>query len=90
MKFKNPTIHKIIDRINQLAVAITDIQTVVTNIAGKEGPETRETIEKIWEKVQACCEHCEVDSDIGDLWDGSGVFQEGLEPFKCHIEIGDK
>lgn len=92
MKFKNPNIHKIIDRLNQLAVAVTDLQMVVTNIVTKEGPETRRTIERVWEYTKQCCDADEVDVDysgMGDLWDGEGVYQEGLDPYTLHISIGD-
>ena len=92
MKFKNPNIHKIIDRLNQFAVAITELQMVVTDIVTKEGPETRRTLERVWEYTKRCCDADEVNvnySGMGNLWDGNGVYQEGLDPYTLHISIGD-
>ena len=89
LKFKNPDMATIVDRLNQLAVAVSDLQSVVTNIVTSEGPETRSAIDKVWGYTKSCCDHAEISYPGGSLWDGSGVYQEGIDPWTCHIVIND-
>lgn len=86
-KFKGPTLHKMLDRLNQLAIAVTDLQTVVTNLID-EGEETREVIDNVWQHTTMCCTALGIDyQPKGEIWDGEGVLEEGVDPFISHIII---
>lgn len=89
-KFKGPTLHTLMDRINALAIAVTDLQTVVSNIVDVEGPEVQKQVEKVvWKYTKQCCDQLGITvAEQGPLWDGTGVFEEGIDPYTCHITLG--
>lgn len=87
LKFKGPTLHKILDRLNQLSIAVTDLQTVVTNLID-EGEETRKVVDNIWEHTKQCCDALGITySPTDEIWDGEGVLEEGIDPYISHIVI---
>lgn len=88
LKFKGPSLHQMIDRINELAIAVTDLQTVVTNIVESEMKEDRKVMDNTWEHVKRCCNRLLISySPSGKLWDGSGVVEEGIDAYTCHLKI---
>lgn len=97
-KYKGPTMHEMIAKLNQLTVEITDLQQVVTSLV-KEGIETRTNLDELKDIVKdvihpyldsACSPHgITVPTIDYTPWDGSGVLEEGIDPYTCHITVTD-
>ena len=89
-KFKGPTINDIIDKLNELCVAVADLQQVTTSLIEEEA-ETREVMnDVIWAKVKDCSRRLETyysPENLADVFDKKGVVEEGLDPYTCHIKI---
>ena len=84
-KFKGPTIHQIIAKINTLTTAVTSLQQVVTNLIEKDEVENRKVmVDTVWKYTKQCCDNLGIvyqpTSDV-DLWDGEGVMEEGIEAY---------
>lgn len=88
LKFKGPSLHQMIDRINELAIAVTDLQVAVTNLVEVESKEERKVIDNVWNHVKQCCSKIGISySPSGKLWDGSGIVEEGINAYRCHIKV---
>lgn len=87
-KFKGPTMGDMIGALNRLSAAVTDLQSVVVNLV-EEQKETRKVLEDIvWNYTKQCCDEAGISySSVGNLWDGSGVVEEGIAPYINALEI---
>ena len=90
-KFRGPDMHDIIGKLNELCVAVTDLQQVVTNLVNDEHPETRKVMNNIvWSKVKDCCRTLQIGYGVDSLdsvYDKKGVVEEGIDPYTCHIIV---
>lgn len=65
-KFKNPSIHDIIDKLNKLSVEVTSLQMTLTSVVNDEMKEDREVIDKIWENLD------KIHKFENDTWEFTG------------------
>ena len=90
-KFKGPNMPGIIDKLNELVIAVTDLQQVVTDLVNNDHKETRNVMrDYVWTKVKTCCDILGVSypyANLDDTWNGTGVLEEGIDPYTCHIIV---
>lgn len=90
-KFKNPNMHALIDKINELCIAVTDLQQVVTDLVNNDLVETRNVMnDTVWSKVKECCRELEISyspDNLSSAYNKQGVLEEGIDPYTCHIQV---